>query len=59
MLDYFQAGARQVWVVHARTRTVVIHTSASKARTLGASEEIAGGDVLPGFTLPVAEIFRS
>lgn len=58
VLEYFEAGTRQVWVVHPRTRTVVVHTSASEARTLGLADEIDGGDLLPGLTLAVREIFR-
>lgn len=58
VLQYFEAGGVEVWVVHPRTRTVVIHASASEARTLGMGDEITGGDLLPGFRLPVAEIFR-
>lgn len=54
---YFDAGCRQVWVVHPRTRTVVVHRSASEARVLGDGDRIRGGELMPGLDLPVSEIF--
>lgn len=56
VLEYFEAGARQVWVVHPRTRSVVAH-SAHAARILREADVLDGGELLPGLELRVAEIF--
>ncbi len=56
VLDYLAAGTLLVWIVYPETRTVVVHTSAG-ARTLTEADTLDGGDVLPGFTLPVRDIF--
>ena len=50
------AGTALVWIVHPETRTVEVHTR-SGAVTLEAGDALSGGDVLPGFELPVREIF--
>lgn len=56
VLDYLAAGTRIVWVVYPKTKTVDVHTS-DGARTLKITDTLDGGDVLPGFTLPVRDIF--
>lgn len=50
------AGTALVWIVHPETRTVEVHTR-SGATTLEEGDTLSGGDVLPGFELPVREIF--
>jgi Uma2 family endonuclease len=56
--QYFGAGGRLVWIVHPGARSVVVHTSPTESHTLREHETLDGGDVLPGFALPVAELFR-
>ncbi len=55
--DWLDAGCRMVWVVDPATKTVSVYRSRTQIEVLGASETISGGDVLPGFGLPVAGIF--
>lgn len=50
------AGTALIWIVHPETRTVEVHTR-SGATTLEADDNLSGGDVLPGFEIPVREIF--
>ena len=50
------AGTALVWIVHPETRTVEVHTQ-SGAVTLEEGDALSGDDVLPGFELPVREIF--
>ena len=54
--QWLQAGARLVWVVNPRTRKVVVHTPGEVLIRSG-SDVLDGGEVLPGFSCPVAEIF--
>jgi Uma2 family endonuclease len=53
---YLRGGVEQVWVIWPDTRTVDIWTSAGM-QTLTMHDILTGGAALPGFTLPVAEIF--
>lgn len=55
--DYFRAGVRLVWLVDCEQRTVTVYTSRSASQVLEASATLTGGDVLPGFELPLAELF--
>jgi Uma2 family endonuclease len=56
--EYFEAGVRLVWLIDPKTRTVVVHTSPKASTKLSAGETLDGGDVLPGFALPLAELFE-
>jgi Uma2 family endonuclease len=55
---YLKNGARMVWLVYPDKRTVEIHT-AEDLRVLTAGDTLDGGDVLPGFSLPITEIFNA
>jgi Uma2 family endonuclease len=57
--DWLQAGCRRVWVVDPRTRTVSVYRSASEVVVLSESDTLLEEDLLPGFHLPVAEIFAT
>jgi Uma2 family endonuclease len=56
--DWLEAGCRAVWVVDPRTRTVTVYRSPREIVVLGESETFSGGDLLPGFSLPVSECFQ-
>jgi Uma2 family endonuclease len=55
--EYFAVGVELVWEIDPRTRTVAVYTSPAQATTLGPGDTLDGGTVLPGFTLPVQELF--
>jgi len=53
---WLAAGTRVVWVIDPAERRVAIHTVVG-AHELGEDATLDGGDVLPGFALPVRELF--
>lgn len=55
--EYFAAGTRLVWLVDPRTYTVTVYTTAVDPTVLDVEQTLEGGTVLPGFTLPVRELF--
>jgi Uma2 family endonuclease len=55
--EYFTAGVEVVWEIDPRARTVVIYMSATDSTTLTAADALDGGTVLPGFTLPLQQLF--
>ena len=50
-------GARLVWVVHPDTRTVDVHRANGDVSTVGGDDDLDGGDVLPGFSCALSDIF--
>jgi Uma2 family endonuclease len=55
--DYFAAGVEVVWEIDPRQRTVVVYTSPTASTTLTAADTLDGRPVLPGFTLPLQQLF--
>ena len=54
---YLQAGVRLVWLIDPESRTVVVFRSYAAPARRVAGDVLDGGEVLPGFSVPVAEIF--
>jgi Uma2 family endonuclease len=59
--EYFKAGTRAVWAVYTDEKIVYVMMLDEDGRTISTphkvGETLSGGDVLPGFSLPVADIF--
>ncbi|MBV9125846.1 MAG: Uma2 family endonuclease [Planctomycetes bacterium] len=55
--DYFTAGVELVWEIDPDLRTVAVYTSTTQVTSLTAADTLEGGSVLPGFTLPLQELF--
>jgi Uma2 family endonuclease len=58
LADYFAAGVRAVWIVDPRTRTVAVYRPGQPFRPLGEDDELDGGEVVPGFSAAMSELFR-
>jgi Uma2 family endonuclease len=56
--EYFDKGVRLVWYVRPKTRVVDVYTSPDRFDRLTASMRLDGGDVLPGFSVRVSELFE-
>ena len=54
---WVEAGVKLVWVLWPATRTIEIHQAGKTVITLREDDTLTGGDVLPQFTSPVADIF--
>jgi Uma2 family endonuclease len=55
--EYFEAGVRLVWCVDIKTRTVAVYTSPENPQIFTEQQALDGGEVLPGFTLPLGPLF--
>ena len=55
--EYRVAGVRLVWVVEPRARRATVYRPDGSAHVLGPADSLDGEDVLPGFRLPLAELF--
>lgn len=57
LLFYLRHGVRLVWVLDPVERTVLVLRPDDDGLLLSAGDTIEGGDLLPGFQVPVDEIF--
>jgi Uma2 family endonuclease len=57
VVDWLEAGCRAVWVADPETRTVTVYRSRTQIVVLTLSDELRGEDVVPGLTIPVAQVF--
>lgn len=55
--EYFRGGVRLLWEIDPRTRTVRAFTAEDQVRELTAADVLTGDPVLPGFVLPLAQLF--
>jgi Uma2 family endonuclease len=55
-LYYLKNGTQMVWLLFTRRQQIEVHT-ADHISVLGIDDTLDGGDVLPGFTLLVKDIF--
>lgn len=55
--EYFMSGVRLVWFINPRARTARSFTSPDDVTEIGPDGALDGGDVLPGFRLPIAQLF--
>ena len=55
---FFKTGVQLVWVVHPQSKQVCVYQSTKDCRILEISDVLDGGKVLPGFMLPLTELFN-
>ena len=57
VFDWLAAGCRMVLVVHPKLRTVTVHRSQGNVVRLTENDVLDGGGVVPGWKLPLREVF--
>jgi Uma2 family endonuclease len=55
--EYFMGGVKLVWIIDPEKRTAEAYTAPDKMTPIPADGTLDGGEVLPGFTLPLARLF--
>ena len=58
VLEYLDVGVDLVWIVDPYFQTVQVHRRDSAPVTYNREQEMTGGDILPGLTFAVADIFH-
>ena len=56
--EYLDAGSQRVWVVYPAGRRVVIHRADGSVFSFEGDDVITDEELLPGFSLPLSEIFE-
>ena len=57
--DYFQSGVRLVWVFYPEAGRVYIYQSPTQVSILERTNTLDGGEVLPGFQLPIVQLYEA
>lgn len=57
--EWLEAGSSMVVVVNPRSRQVFVHLSPTDVKVLGGADTLDGGEVVPGWQLPIKELFDS
>ena len=55
--EWIEHGTRLVFVVNPRRQTVAVHRPGQPIRVLGINDTLDGEDVVPGWRLPVRDLF--
>jgi Uma2 family endonuclease len=58
VIDWLDAGTRMVVVVNPRRRSVTVYRSLTEIKILTESDMLDGLDVVPGWAIPVKDIFE-
>jgi Uma2 family endonuclease len=56
--EYFLGGVQVVWMIDSQTHTAEVYTAPDKKTEIPVTGSLDGGDVLPGFRLPLAKLFE-
>ena len=57
--DYLRSGTQRVWVVYSSTRRIVTYSVDGSVRWYHEGDSLQDEELLPGFSLPLREIFAS
>lgn len=55
---YLESGVALVWVVDPDLRTITVHKPGQEPELFNVNQELSGDPQLPGFRLPLAELFK-
>lgn len=58
VLLYLRSGTKAVWIVDPKSETITVRTQNDTTRTYGKEDVLPGEPFLPGFTLPVKDVFE-
>jgi Uma2 family endonuclease len=56
--EWLEHGTRMVLVVNPRRKSIAVHRPGRDVRILGIEDTLDGEDVVPGWTLPIRDLFR-
>ena len=60
LVEYFENGTRLAWVIHPKENYLLVYRSAQEPdRLLKSSDCLEGEEIVPGFSLPIAELFQT
>jgi Uma2 family endonuclease len=57
LVEYFDNGCRLAWVIHPDEQSVLVYRQPRPDQLLKLGDRLEGEEVIPGFSLPVADLF--
>lgn len=57
--ELFELGTRLVWVIDPPTESAAVYSRGKKPKRVGPGDVLDGGKVLPGFRLPLSDLFAA
>jgi Uma2 family endonuclease len=57
--EYLLAGTKLVWIVYPKQKMIQVYRSSNVINVLREADALDGEEVLPGFQLPLSELFGS
>ena len=58
IVEYFENDTRLVWVIHPDEKYVLVYHEPEPERLLRPQDTLEGDAIVPGFSMPVAELFE-
>jgi Uma2 family endonuclease len=55
--EYFAAGVKLVWIIDPATESATVYEDRGQSQQLSPADSLTGGSVLPGFQLPLKQLF--
>src|SRR5205807_9346780 len=59
VIEWLEFGTRLVWIVSPKLSTITVYRSLQDIKMFTEKDTVDGGDVVPGFKFPVAELFTT
>ena len=56
--EYLSVGVDRVWLIDGRRRQVRIYRSPEQVETLEIGDTLRDEEILPGFSLPLSDLFQ-
>src|SRR6266568_6263579 len=56
--EYFHYGVQVVWVIAPEEQQVYVYDAPTHVRILTGQDELTGGEVVPGFRIPLGHLFQ-
>jgi Uma2 family endonuclease len=59
IIEYFDNGSRLVWVINPKQNYILVYRNGQEPdRLVKSNDSLDGEEIVPGFNLPVAELFQ-
>ncbi len=59
LVEYFDNGSRLVWVINPKEKYVLVYRSSEEPdRLLKSIDSLDGEEIVPGFSLPIGDLFQ-
>jgi Uma2 family endonuclease len=59
LAEYFNIGVQLVWLVDPQLKQIHVYRSLDDTARLTAEDEITAAEILPGFSVPISEIYET